>query len=113
MNDIGEKMDFDEREALGSAVKEFKGKESNLDRSLRGPWTRIVMRFWWVVHIFGCQEKWLTAPYVVRYCGRCGRMRFESKKVEKKYRKMMKRKYGNRSLRKNKISVEQGETTVE
>lgn len=44
-------------------------------------------KFWKIVHLFGCPEKYLTEPYVMRYCNRCGRILLNDPELRKAYRK--------------------------
>ena len=44
---------------------------------------RIIPKLYWILHIFGCPKKYLTEPYIVRYCHKCSRLRFTDRKYKK------------------------------
>ena len=51
------------------------------EKPKRPSWIKI--KLYWLLHIFGCPKKYLTEPYLVRYCYKCQRLRFTDKKYKK------------------------------
>jgi len=48
---------------------------------------KFINYYWWIKHLFRCEEKYLTEPYMIRFCSKCHRFTLEDKRLREAFKK--------------------------